>query len=99
MVQLGGETYFALWNIVVYYVLGKKIWNHFALSQYIILHVQKTSQKNTPISHMQIPVFYQFMIERKKEEWWPFKVIVNEVSFPSSVNGTSTLVYNWNDLV
>jgi hypothetical protein len=62
MVRWGGQTYFALWKIVGNYLLGRKIWNHFASSRFLLLHLHKISQKNTPISHMQISLFYQFMV-------------------------------------
>jgi hypothetical protein len=62
MVPRGGQTYFALWKIVGNYLLGKKIWNHFASSQFLLLHLHKISPKKTPISHMQISLFYRFMV-------------------------------------
>jgi hypothetical protein len=45
MVQRGGQTYFALWKIVGNYLLGRKIWNHFASSRFLLLYLHKISQK------------------------------------------------------
>jgi hypothetical protein len=62
MVRWGDQTYFALWKIIRNYLLGRKIWNHFVSSRFLLLHLHKISQKNTPISHMQISLFYRFMV-------------------------------------
>jgi hypothetical protein len=52
MVRRGGQTYFALWKIVENYLLGKKIWNHFASSQFLLLHLHKNfSKKYTHFSY------------------------------------------------
>jgi hypothetical protein len=45
-----GQTYFALWKIVGNYLLGRKIWNHFASSQFLLLH-QNFSKKYTHFSY------------------------------------------------
>jgi hypothetical protein len=62
MVQWRGQTYFALWKIVGNYLLSRKIWNHFASSRFLLLHLHKISQKITPIPHMQISLFSRFMV-------------------------------------